>query len=32
MIQGFVDFALSNRILIIAFAVLLFVWGGVSFH
>src|SRR5580700_3091094 len=32
MIQGLVDFALSNRILIIAFAVLLFVWGGISFH
>src|SRR5580700_5894125 len=32
MIQGLVDFALSNRILIIAFAVLLFIWGGISFH
>src|SRR5277367_2727573 len=32
MIHGLVDFALSNRILIIAFAVLLFIWGGVSFH
>src|SRR5277367_5082098 len=32
MIHGLVDFALSNRILIIAFAVLLFIWGGISFH
>src|ERR1019366_3078786 len=32
MLRGFVDFALNNRILIIAFAVLLFIWGGVSFH
>src|SRR5579863_5638181 len=32
MIRGFVDFALNNRILIVAFAVLLFIWGGVSFH
>src|SRR5580693_5435405 len=32
MIHGLVDFALSNRILIIAFAILLFIWGGISFH
>ena len=32
MIRGFVDFALNNRIMIIAFAVLLFIWGGISFH
>src|SRR6202050_116962 len=32
MIHGIVDFALSNRILIIAFAVLLFIWGVISFH
>ncbi len=32
MIRGFVDFALNNRILIVAFAVLLFIWGGISFH
>src|SRR5580700_2591113 len=32
MIQGLVDFALSNRILIIAFAILLSIWGGISFH
>src|SRR5271168_4390030 len=32
MIQGFVNFALNNRILVIAFAVLLLIWGGISFH
>src|SRR6202167_4121303 len=32
MIRGLVDFALSNRILILALAVLLFIWGGISFH
>jgi cobalt-zinc-cadmium resistance protein CzcA len=32
MIRGIVDFALNNRILIVAFAVLLFIWGGISFH
>jgi len=32
MIRGFVDFALNNRILIVALAVLLFIWGGISFH
>src|SRR3984957_15518528 len=32
MIRGFVDFALNNRILIVAFAVLMFIWGGISFH
>jgi heavy metal efflux system protein len=32
MIRGFVDFALNNRILILAVAVLLFIWGGISFH
>src|ERR1700733_13751670 len=32
MIHGLVDFALGNRILIVAFAVLLFIWGGISFH
>src|SRR3984957_7541203 len=32
MIRGRVDFALNNRILIVAFAVLLFIWGGISFH
>ena len=32
MIRGLVDFALNNRIMVIAFAVLLFIWGGISFH
>jgi cobalt-zinc-cadmium resistance protein CzcA len=32
MIRGLVDFALNNRILVVAFAVLLFIWGGISFH
>ncbi len=32
MIHGLVSFALGNRILIVAFAVLLFIWGGISFH
>jgi cobalt-zinc-cadmium resistance protein CzcA len=32
VIHRLVDFALGNRILVVAFAILLFVWGGVSFH
>ena len=32
MLRAAVDFALNNRILIVAFAVLLFIWGGISFH
>jgi len=32
MIRGLVDFALNNRFLVLAFAVLLFGWGIVSFH
>jgi cobalt-zinc-cadmium resistance protein CzcA len=32
MIHKLVDFALGNRILVVAFAILLFVWGGISFH
>src|ERR1700683_3234650 len=32
MIRGFVDFALNNSIMIVALAVLLFIWGGISFH
>jgi cobalt-zinc-cadmium resistance protein CzcA len=32
MIRKLVDFALDNRILILAGALLLFVWGAVSFH
>ncbi|HUI78763.1 MAG TPA: CusA/CzcA family heavy metal efflux RND transporter [Bryobacteraceae bacterium] len=31
MIRGLVDFALNNRILVIAFAILLFIWGAISF-
>ncbi|HLI86306.1 MAG TPA: CusA/CzcA family heavy metal efflux RND transporter [Bryobacteraceae bacterium] len=31
MIKGLVDFALNNRILVIAFAILLFIWGAISF-
>src|SRR5580704_15946380 len=32
MIRKLVDFALDNRFLVLAAAVLLFVWGGISFH
>src|ERR1019366_3700093 len=32
MLHGLVNFALNNRIMVVAFAVLLFIWGGVSFH
>src|SRR6516164_1950879 len=32
MIGGAVDFALKNRLLIIALAIMLFVWGAISFH
>jgi len=32
MIRKLVDFALENRLLVLAFALLLFVWGAVSFH
>jgi heavy metal efflux system protein len=32
MIRKVLDFALENRLLILAIAVLLFVWGAVSFH
>ena len=32
MIRGLVDFALNNRLLVLATAVLLFVWGAISFH
>jgi len=32
MIRRFVDFALENRVLVLAIAVLLFVWGAISFH
>jgi heavy metal efflux system protein len=32
MIRPLVDFALNNRLLILAVAVLLMIWGGISFH
>ena len=32
MIRKFVDFALENRLLVLALALLLFVWGAISFH
>jgi len=32
MLHGLVNFALNNRILVVAFALLLFIWGGISFH
>src|ERR1700683_2165139 len=32
MIRRVVDFALNNRLLVLGFAVLLFVWGIVAFH
>ena len=32
MIRKLVDFALNNRFLVLAAAILLFVWGGISFH
>jgi heavy metal efflux system protein len=32
MINKLVDFALKSRFLILAFAILLLIWGGISFH
>jgi cobalt-zinc-cadmium resistance protein CzcA len=32
MIQKLVDFSLENRFLVLAAAILLFVWGAISFH
>ena len=32
MIRKIVDFALNNRIIVVVFALLLFAWGGISFH
>jgi cobalt-zinc-cadmium resistance protein CzcA len=32
MIRKLVDFALNNRFLVLAAALVLFAWGGVSFH
>ena len=31
MIRGLVDYALNNRLLIVAAAILLFIWGAISF-
>src|SRR5579864_5878263 len=32
MIRGLVDFALNKRLLVLALALLLFIWGIISFH
>ena len=32
MISGLVNFALNNRFILLVAAVLLFIWGGISFH
>ncbi|MCU1258734.1 MAG: Cation efflux system protein CusA, partial [Bryobacterales bacterium] len=32
MIRGLVDYALNNRFLMVAAAILLFIWGAISFH
>src|SRR6202165_3074943 len=32
MIRGLVDYALNNRFLVLAVAILLLVWGVISFH
>jgi heavy metal efflux system protein len=32
MLRGLVDFALNNRFLITAFALLLLIWGAIAFH
>ncbi len=32
MIRKLVDFALENRLLVLAIAIALFIWGGISFH
>ena len=32
MIRGLVDFALNNRLLVVALAIVLFVWGVISFE
>jgi cobalt-zinc-cadmium resistance protein CzcA len=32
MIRNLVDFALNNRFMVLAAAILLFVWGAISFH
>src|SRR6201994_733794 len=32
MLRGLVDFALNNRFLVTALALLLLIWGGIAFH
>jgi len=32
MIRGLVDFALNNRLMVTALAVLLLIWGAIAFH
>ena len=32
MIRRIVDFALNNRVLVLVAALMLFIWGGISFH
>jgi cobalt-zinc-cadmium resistance protein CzcA len=32
MIRNIVDFAMENRFLVLAMAILLFIWGAISFH
>jgi cobalt-zinc-cadmium resistance protein CzcA len=32
MINSLLEFALKNRLLIVAVAIVLFIWGGISFH
>jgi len=32
MIRGLVDFALDRRFFVLALAILLFIWGVISFH
>jgi len=32
LISGLVDFALTNRFMVLALTLLLLVWGAVSFH
>jgi len=32
MIRGLIDYALNNRFIVLALALLLLIWGAVSFH
>jgi cobalt-zinc-cadmium resistance protein CzcA len=32
MIRAFVNYALNNRFIILALAILLLLWGAISFH